>query len=195
MVRGGEGEVIVEEFPKLSGEGGGELWASIGDDFVIEPKAEVDFMEKESGYSLGGDRFLGGAENYPLCKAMVDHDQQGVKAGGDGEVGDQVAGDLLEGARGVGFDGGEWGSGGMCIRLVLLARGTAFNIFAYKLRETRPPEFRGDELASLQIAGVTSGLVVVAAGEDGTTEGILRGNIYATFVGQNVVVELPVGEA
>ena len=37
------------------------------------------------------------AENYPLCKAMVDHDQQGIEARGDGEVSDELTTDLLEG--------------------------------------------------------------------------------------------------
>ena len=71
-------------------------------------------MEKESGYSFSSDRFLSGAENYPLCKAMVDHDQQRVKARGGREVSDQVARDLLEGARGKGFNGSEQGNSGVC---------------------------------------------------------------------------------
>ena len=58
-------------------------------------------MEKEGGYPLGGDGFLCRAENYPLCKAMVDHDQQGIKARGSREIGDEVTGDLLEEVRRV----------------------------------------------------------------------------------------------
>ena len=65
---------------------------------------EVDFIEKKSGYPFGGDHFFGRAENYPFCKAMVDHNQQGIKTGEGGEVGDKVTRDLLEGARGAGFD-------------------------------------------------------------------------------------------
>ena len=72
-------------------------------------------MEKEGGYLFCGDCFLSGVENYPLCKAMVDHDQQGVKARGEGEVGDQVARDLLEGARHTGLDRSECGDSGMCV--------------------------------------------------------------------------------
>ena len=98
MVGSGEGEVVVQEFPKLFGEGGGKLWATIGDDFVVEPKVEVYFVEEEGSYPFSGDHFLSGAENYPLCKAMVDHDQQRIEARGGGEVGDKVTGDLLEGA-------------------------------------------------------------------------------------------------
>ena len=42
---------------------------------------------------------------------------------------------------------------------------------------------------------MASSLVVVAAGEDGATEGVLRGDVDTTFVGQDVIVESPVGEA
>ena len=72
-------------------------------------------MEKEGGYPLSGDCFLGRAENYPLSKAMVDHNQQRVKAGGSGEIGDQIARDLLEGAGHVGLDWGERGNGGVYV--------------------------------------------------------------------------------
>ena len=34
---------------------------------------EVDFVEKEGGDLFCDDHFPGGAENYPLCKPMVDH--------------------------------------------------------------------------------------------------------------------------
>ena len=109
------GEVIVEEFPKLFGEDGGELWAMIRDDFIVEPEAKVYFMEEKGDYPFGGDRFLSGAENYPLHKAMVNHDQQRIKAKGGGEIGDEVTRDLLEGARGVGLDWSERGDGGVCV--------------------------------------------------------------------------------
>ena len=61
-------------------------------------------MEKEGCYSLGSDGFLGRAENYPLCKAMVDHDQQGIEARGSGEVSDHAVRDLLKWMRGTGFN-------------------------------------------------------------------------------------------
>ena len=75
VIGGGKGEVIIEELSKLLGEGRGKLWTMIRDDFVVESEVEVYFMEKESSYSLSGDGFLCGAENYPLHKTMVDHDQ------------------------------------------------------------------------------------------------------------------------
>ena len=75
MVGSGEREVIVEEASKPLGEGRGKLWSSVRDNFVIEAKAKVNFIEEEGGNPFGSDGFLCGAENYLLCKPMVDHDQ------------------------------------------------------------------------------------------------------------------------
>ena len=38
VVCGGERYVVVEEFAKFLGKGGGELWATVRDDLVVEPK-------------------------------------------------------------------------------------------------------------------------------------------------------------
>ena len=61
----------------------------IQDDFVVESKVEIDFVEKESGNSFCSDHFLGGAKNYPLCKPMVDHNQERVKAKRGWQVSDK----------------------------------------------------------------------------------------------------------
>ena len=194
VIGGGEGEVIVEELSELFDEGRSELWTTIRDDFVVEPKTEVYFVEEKGSYPFGSDGFLDRAENYPLRKAMVDHNQQRIEAGGSREVGDQVTGDLLEGVRCTGFDWGERGNSGVCIHRVLLAHGAAFNILAYEMCETRPPELRGNELVGLEVTWVTSSLMVMATGEDGTTERALWGDINTTFVGQDMIIKLPVGE-
>jgi len=100
VIGGGKGEIIVENSSKFSSKCGGELWTTVRDNLVIESVAEEDFVEEKGGDSFGGDGFLSGAENYPLSKAMVYHDQERIKAGGGGEVGDEIAGDLLEGSQG-----------------------------------------------------------------------------------------------
>ena len=151
-------------------------------------------MEKEGSYSFSGDCFLGRAENYPLCKAMVDHNQQRIETRGGREVGDKVARDLLEGARGVGFNWGEQQDGGVSVGFVLLACGTAFNVFVHKLYKIRPPKFRGNKLASLEITRVAGGLMVVAADEDELTEGVLWRNVDMTFIGQDIIIVFPVRE-
>ena len=81
------------------------MGASIRDDFVKQPEAEEDFVEKEGCDPFGGDRFLSRAKNYPLSKPMVYHDQERIKARRDREVRDKIARDLLERARGNGFEG------------------------------------------------------------------------------------------
>ena len=70
-------------------------------------------MEKESGYLLSSNGFLGGPENYSLCKTMVDHDQQRIETRGDREVSDEVTGDLLEEMGGTRLDRGQQGDGGV----------------------------------------------------------------------------------
>ena len=149
-------------------------------------------MEEKGGYPFSGDHFLSGAENYPLHKAMVNHDQQRIKASRKGKVSDKVARDLLKGVGCVGLDQGEWGDGRVCVRLVLLAHGAALDVFLHELCEAWPPEFGGDELAGFEITRVTSGLMVMTVGKDGATEGILQGYIDMTFVGQDMVIILPI---
>ena len=55
-----------------------------------------DMGKKELGNAGSIDAFEAGSEDYPLCKAMVDHDQQGIMAGGWGKIGDEINGKLLE---------------------------------------------------------------------------------------------------
>ena len=195
VVGGGEEKVVVEDFTELLSEGRGKLWTMIRDDFLVKPKVEVDLVEKEGSYSLSGDGFLDGAENYPLCKAMVNHNQQRVKARGDRKVSDEVTRDLLEGVRYMRLDLGERGNGGVCAQLILLAGGTAFNVFIHKLGETWPPKLRSNELVSLEIAGMTGGFMVVAVGKDGVVEGIVRRDIGMSFVAEDMIVVLPIQEA
>ena len=44
VVRGGEGKFVAKEFSKFFGEGRGELWSSVGDDFVVETESFEDFF-------------------------------------------------------------------------------------------------------------------------------------------------------
>ena len=56
------------------------MGASIRNDFVKKSETKEDFVEKEGGDSLSGDRFLGRAKDHPLSKPMVYHNQKRVKA-------------------------------------------------------------------------------------------------------------------
>ena len=53
-------------------------------------------MKEESGDPFCSDGFLSGAENHPLSKPMVGHDQKRVKAIRKEKVSDKIVGDLLE---------------------------------------------------------------------------------------------------
>jgi len=144
VVGGGKGEVIVENSSKFSSECRGELWAMVRDNLVVESIAEEDFVEEEGGNSLGGDSFLSGAENYPLSKAMVYHNQERIEAGGGGEVGDKIARDLLERPRGRGLNWSERWDSGVRVGFVLLADAAAFNILADVRSEARPSKLSGN---------------------------------------------------
>ena len=49
-----------------------------------------DMGKKKLGNAGSINVFGAGSKNYPLCKAMVDHDHQGIMASGWGEIGDEV---------------------------------------------------------------------------------------------------------
>ena len=170
------------------------MGSTVGDNFVIQAEAKVYPEEKECSNAFSGDVLLRGTKNHPLSKPMVDHNQKGIKTGRRREVGDKVAGDLLERAGCGGADGGERRDGGVGIRLVLLAGGTAFNVFADVGGEAGPPELCRDELTGFQVAGVTSTLMVMATLENSVTEGVIIGDIDTTLVGQDARFDLPVGE-
>ena len=82
----------------------------------------------------------------------------------------------------------------MHVNLVLLAKGTALDVAADKGGEAGPPEFSGDQLASLQEAGMTGRFMVMAAFEDGAAEGIVCRNVDASLVSKDAGFDLPVSE-
>ena len=62
----------------------------------METEVFKDMGKKKLGNASSINVFGAGSKNYPLCKAMVDHDHQGIMAGGWGEIGDEVNRELLE---------------------------------------------------------------------------------------------------
>ena len=193
MIGSREGEVVVEEFSEFLSEGGCELGSAIGDDFIEKSKTKEDLVEKEGCDPFGGDGFLGRAKNYPLSKPMVYHDHERIEARGDREIRDKVAGDLLERARGNGLDGREGGYGGVCVNLILLAKGAALNITADERGKARPPKLSGDQLSGFQEARVSGGFMIVASCKDGAAEGVVGGDIDTAFIGKDAGFNLPVG--
>ena len=71
---------------------------------------------------------------------MVDHDQNTIVAVGFGEIGDEIHRDILEWPSNVVSGDWLWGRGGwVCVWLVLLACGTAFDVSGYHGIHAGPP--------------------------------------------------------
>ena len=62
----------------------------------MEIKAFKDMGKKKLGDAGSINVFGAGSEDYPLRKAMVNHDHQGIMAGRWGEIGEEVNGKLPE---------------------------------------------------------------------------------------------------
>ena len=80
----------------------------------------------------------------PLCKPVVNYNQQGIKAVGQGKVSDEVTRDLLEGVRGMEGDQRQGRDSRMGVGFSLLAGTTVFNIPVDEVSESGPPEFSSD---------------------------------------------------
>ena len=75
VVSRGEADIIFKNTGEFASKGRGKLWAPVGDDGVIQAKAFEYIVKKELGNSICVDRLATRGKNYPLRKAMVDHDQ------------------------------------------------------------------------------------------------------------------------
>ena len=74
----------------------------------------------------------------------------------------------------------------------MLTCGTAVDVFVHKLCKAWPSELSSDELAGLEITGVTGSLMVMAMDKDGMAEGGIQRDIDVILVCQNSVDKLPV---
>ena len=72
---------------------------------IFSSEMGVYLVKSKDCDSLSSSCFLSRAKNYPLCKAMVNHDQQRIEASGRGEIREEIAGELLEWVRSGGSDG------------------------------------------------------------------------------------------
>ena len=187
MIGCGECEVVLEYSTQFFCEFQGKLRSSIGDDLCVQTEAEKYFVEKEGGNSLSRDSFLRWAENYPLTKAVVHHNQERVKTRGGGKVSDEVTKNLMEGERGGGGNGSGRRSGGVRIRFVLLTSGAASNEGANIGGEAWPPKLGGDQLASFEETGMAHGGMVMTAAEVAR-----RGNMDVTLISEGAIGVLPV---
>ena len=76
VICSGEFDIVMEELCKFSGKCRSELRTSVGYQGVVEAKAFEYVVEEMFGYSGCVYGFRARNENYPLHKAVVDHDHQ-----------------------------------------------------------------------------------------------------------------------
>ena len=94
---------------------------------------------KELGYSCSIHHLGARGKNYPLTKAMVNHDHNRIEAINWREVGDEVHGEILEGLRAFKGKGGDSWDRRMGEDLVFLASCASRDIFPDIGRKVRPP--------------------------------------------------------
>jgi len=83
----------------------------------------------------------------------------------------------------------------MCVRFVLLASGTAFDVFVDIGSETRPPKLGSNWLMGFEVSGVSGSFMVVALCKDGMVDGVIIRDVDLALVGKDSSFMLPVGEA
>ena len=93
----------------------------------MESKVEEYMFEKEFGNSFSVNGLVTRGENYPLRKAMVNHDQQRIKTIRKGQASNQVDGELLKGVGTGGWQRGKSRDDWVSIHLHLLTEGATSN--------------------------------------------------------------------
>ena len=74
VVRSGESNIVFEDSSKFLGKRRGELGSSVRNEGVVESEAFKYMIEKELGDTICINGLGTRDQDYPLRKAMVDHD-------------------------------------------------------------------------------------------------------------------------
>ena len=74
VVGRGELNVVFKDTGKFTSEGQGKLRTSVRDDGVVQAEMFEYIVKKELGNSVHVNHLGTRGKNYPLCKAMVNHD-------------------------------------------------------------------------------------------------------------------------
>ena len=90
VVSSGESYVVVEEACQFLCKGRGKLRTTVRDECVMKSKAFEYKVKKQLGNSCSINGFVARCKNYPLRKAMVDHDHNRIKSRRRREIGDEV---------------------------------------------------------------------------------------------------------
>jgi hypothetical protein len=88
---GGRGcDGVIKEFSKSFREFRDKLRASVRDDFVVESESAANMFEEKFCYAFRGNGFQARSNDYPLRKAVVNHDHNRIKSAGGGEIRDEI---------------------------------------------------------------------------------------------------------
>ena len=112
-------------------------------------------VKKQLGDSCGVNGFLARCKNYPLHKAMVDHDHDRIKALRRREISDEVNGELLKRESDSGLDQEQRRYNRVGVGLVLLADGTAGDKVFHEGGEAWPPEIPFQDCLGVKDTHVT----------------------------------------
>ena len=124
-------------------------------------------VKKQLGNPCSINGFLARCENYPLCKAMVDHDHDRIKPHRKREVGNEVNGQLFKRERDSRLDWEQRWDNRVCVGLVLLANGATSDKVFHEGGETRPPEISFQDCFGAEDTHVT--------GQRGGVDGVEQG--------------------
>ena len=190
VVGGGEGNVVIQEMSEFSCEGGGELRSLIRDDLVVKAELGEDVLEKDFGDVRHRGGFIARAENYPLQKAMVYHDQNRVKSAGEGEICDKIHGDLLERAGTFGGDRDQGGVCGVGVDFIGLACGAPGDEFLNEGGHARPPTVFLEESNSVEVSAMSASEGFV----DVHYKRVMGrfGDVEAALIVEGTLIEVPV---
>ena len=147
-------------------------------------------VEKKLGYSCSVHGFGARGKNYPLTKAMVNHDHDRVKTVGQGKIGDEVDGEVLEGARAFKGEGSDGWDHRMGEDLVCLANYTTGNVFPDIGEKARPPVILGEKGNGVKMATVTAFKRTVGSGDQIVASWL--GNIETEFIIEASIIEGPI---
>jgi len=111
-----------------------------------------DMFEKQGGNTGGVNRLGTWDENHPLCKPMVDHNQNRVKTRREQQIHDHVTQNLLKQVEGGGRDGAEPRDSRVYVNLVGLTSSTASHKLLDKGGQTGPPVVALNQMNSAEVS-------------------------------------------
>ena len=143
-------------------------------------EAFEDVREEKSSYFGHVDGFGAWNDNYPLHKAVVDHDQNGVHPAYFQEVCNKVHRELFKREGCCGSDGVQWRANRVCIHFVLLAYGASFNELVNVSSQAWPPEVTFKESLGMESTCMPKGGRGMKGGYKGMAG--VRWNVHPPFV-------------